>query len=433
MSNIQILVVDDEPDILHLLSITLTRMGLKVFTAATIGEAKVELDKTTFNFCLTDMNLPDGNGLELVEYVNERYRNTPIAVITAYGTISHAVEALKKGAFDFITKPISLQVLRNLVANAIKTSNEPESSETSTQERTQLIGSSDYVQEMNKKIRKLSRSQSSILISGARGTSKKTIAKCIHFSSHRKSKEFISFDCIEDSREVSDMFGDSEGNNLLIKANGSTLFLENIDSLNMEVQNKLLHILTSKKISLENSDSLDLDIRFICTSAAPLSQKVEMGEFKQGLYERLCVITLNTLMLAEHKEDIPSLSKSILLDYSEQWEQLPCKIDSEALHTLCQHTFPGNILELKTTLERAANLCENNIIRETDLGFDEEQQPAIVSQRQDKNLEEYIEEIEVQEIKKALELTNNNKTAAAKILGISFRALRYRIKKLGID
>jgi two-component system response regulator PilR (NtrC family) len=434
MSNIQILVVDDEPDILHLLNITLTRMGLTVFTAPTVGAARIELDKTTFNFCLTDMNLPDGNGLELVEYVNENYPNTPIAVITAYGTISHAVEALKKGAFDFITKPISLQVLRNLVANAVKASTSSHDKEPSKNKgRTQLIGSSDYIHNLNTKISKLSRSQSSIVIYGPQGTSKKTIAKCIHNLSHRKSSDFVSFDCIEDHQEVCELFAGVEDNGLLADANGSTLFLENIDSLTISIQNKLLHILESKKITLHDGSKMDLDIRFICTSNSSIEEKIAINEFKQALYDRLCVIPLTTLSLHEHKEDIPGLTKNILTEYSEKWEVLPCKIDSDALHSLCMYSFPGNILELKNILERAANLCENNIIREADLGFDEDQSPMILSQRNNKNLEEYIEEIEIQEITRALDLTNNNKTAAAKILGISFRALRYRIKKLGIE
>jgi two-component system response regulator PilR (NtrC family) len=434
MSNIQILVVDDEPDILHLLNITLTRMGLTVFTAPTVGAARIELDKTTFNFCLTDMNLPDGNGLELVEYVNENYPNTPIAVITAYGTITHAVEALKKGAFDFITKPISLQVLRNLVANAIKASTSTHDKDSkSSKGRAQLIGSSEYIHNLNTKIQKLSRSQSSIIIYGPQGTSKKTIGKCIHNLSHRKSSDFVSFDCIEDHQEVCELFAGVEDNGLLADANGSTLFLENIDSLTVSIQNKLIHILESKKISLHDGSKMDLDIRFICTSNSQLEEKITTGEFKQSLYDRLCVIPLTTLTLHEHKEDIPGLTKNILTEYSEMWEVLPCKIDSDALHFLCMYSFPGNILELKNILERAANLCENNIIRQADLGFDEEQSPMILSQRHNKNLEDYIEEIEVQEITRALELTNNNKTAAAKILGISFRALRYRIKKLGIE
>ncbi|VAW33780.1 Type IV fimbriae expression regulatory protein PilR [hydrothermal vent metagenome] len=431
MSNIQILVVDDEPDILQLLKISLARMGLTVFTAATIGAAKSELDKTTFHFCLTDMKLPDGNGLELVEYVNRKYPNTPIAVITAYGTINHAVEALKKGAFDFITKPISIQVLRNLVANAIKASSSPQ--QIDIQATTRLPGYSNYIHEMNATIKKLAKSQSAVTIHGPVCTSKKTIAKCIHNLSHRRSNKFYHFDCIEDHQEITELFGDNSQNGLLAEANGSTLFLENIGGMSLVVQNKLLHILNSKKIDLENGEQLDLDIRFISSCCDDLEQKIKLGGFKQPLYDRLCVIKIVTEPLIQHKEDIPGLCKVILKEYSEQWQQLPCKIDSAALNTLCLYDYPGNMLELKNILERAANLCDNNIIRESDLGFDDEQQPALLSQRHNKNLEEYIEEIEVQEITNALKLTNNNKTAAAKVLGISFRALRYRIKKLGID
>ncbi|MBL4773180.1 MAG: sigma-54-dependent Fis family transcriptional regulator [Alcanivoracaceae bacterium] len=431
MSNIQILVVDDEPDILQLLKISLGRMGLTVFTAATVGAAKIALDKTTFHFCLTDMKMPDGNGLELVEYVNEKYPNTPIAVITAYGTISHAVEALKKGAFDFITKPISIQVLRNLVINAIKESSSP-NNKSDSKLMTCLVGISQYIQEINKTITKLAKSQSYVVINGPSCTSKKIIAKCIHNLSSRSTKKFYSFDCLDDHQEIFELFGDHEHNGILADANGSTLFLENIDNLSLSIQNKLLQIISTKQIALDDGKILDLDIRFISACQYELEQKIKNGEFKQALFDRLCVIQVTTQALMFHKDDIPGLCKMILNTYSKMWQQLPCKIDSQALHTLCLYDYPGNILELKNILERAANLCDNNIIRETDLGFNDDKHPVLLSQRNNKNLEEYIEEIEIQEITKALELTHNNKTAAAKILGISFRALRYRIKKLGL-
>jgi two-component system response regulator PilR (NtrC family) len=431
MPNIQILVVDDEPDILQLLKISLGKMGLTVFTAATVGEAKRALDKTTFHFCLTDMKMPDGNGIELVEHVTKKYPNTPIAVITAYGTINHAVEALKKGAFDFITKPISIQVLRNLVANAIKESNS--SSQSSDQKNiTRLSGTSNYIRELNNSISKLAKSQSSIVIDGPNFTAKKLIAECIHYSSHRSSQKFYSFDCISDHQEIHELFGSKGQDGLLVEANGSTLFLENIANLTLSTQNKLLNILTDKAMLLESGEKLDLDIRFISTCNDELSLKIDQGEFKQALFDRLCVIKISTQPLLFHKEDIPGICKMILNEYSQMWQTLPCKLDSQALNSLCMYEYPGNMLELKNILERAANLCDNNIIRESDLGFDDEKQPQLLSQRHNKNLEEYIEEIEIQEITKALELTNNNKTAAAKILGISFRALRYRVKKLGL-
>ncbi|MCF6288887.1 MAG: sigma-54 dependent transcriptional regulator [Proteobacteria bacterium] len=434
MSNINILVVDDEVDILRLLTISLGKMGLTVFTAATIGAAKSELEKTTFHFCLTDMKLPDGNGLELVEHVHAKYPNTPIAVITAYGTINHAVEAVKKGAFDFITKPISIQILRNLVANAIKEANSPKVARTTTSNKiTQLVGTSAYVQQMNTTIEKLAKSQSYIMINGPAGTSKKMIAKSIHNLSQRHESDFYTFDCIEDHQEIYELFGDAEHEGMLAQANGSTLFIENIDNLTLAMQSKLLKIIRSKQVTLINGKKLDLDTRIISACKENLSQKITLGEFKQDLFEYLSVISITTQSLQQHKEDIPGLCKIILQEYAEKWQQLPCKLDSEALRTLCLYEFPGNILELKNILEKAANICENHLIRNVDLGFDDEQHPTLLSQRHDKNLEDYIEEIEIQEITQALELTNNNKTAAARVLGISFRALRYRIKKLGLD
>ncbi len=436
MPKIQILVVDDEPDILQLLKISLNRMGLTVYTAATIGAAKVELDKVSFHFCLTDMKLPDGNGIELVEYVNEKYPNTPIAIVTAYGTIGHAVNALKKGAFDFITKPISIEVLRNLVANAI---NQSKSTQTTTEISgpTQLAGNSDYIKSINSTIKKLSKSQSYVYIEGDKGTSKKLIAECIHNLSQRRGEQFFSFDCNEKHQDLTDLFGNSTNNGLFADANGSTLYLENIDCLSLPNQEKLYTILIKKQIKQANStQTLNLDIRLICSSSTSLNLKTAQGGFKQSLFDRINIINIKTKALAEHSEDIPIIAKEIINKYAKQWQQLPCKIDSQALHKLCLYDFPGNILELKLILEKATTLCDNSIIRESDLGLDlekEDSQPTLISQRHDKNLEEYIEEIEIQEITKALELTNNNKTAAAKVLGISFRALRYRVKKLGLD
>lgn len=431
MSNVKILVVDDEPDILKLLEISLNKMGLTVFTAATIGAAKNEFEKNTFHFCLTDMKLPDGNGIELVEFAHKNYPNTPVAVLTAYGTIHHAVEALKKGAFDFITKPISIQVLRNLVANGIKEFETPKT-DNKPVGNTQLAGSSPYVQNINKSIQKLAKSQSPVFIQGPACTSKKYIAHCIHNLSRRNSHEFYSFDCIEDQNENPELSEYEKLIEILTEANGSSLFLENISFLKISTQNKLVRILNEKVFTDLSGEKQNLDIRFFVTCRENIQEAVTHGKFKQELCDKLCVIDMYTQPLAQHKEDIPGLTKAILNEYSDKWQQLPCKVDSQALNTLCSYEFPGNILELKSILERAANLCENEIIREADLGFDSNQQPKLLSQRHDKNLEEYIKEIEIQEITNALKLTNNNKTAAAKVLGISFRALRYRIKKLGL-
>ena len=432
MSNVKILVVDDEPDILKLLEMTLNKMGLTVYTAPTLGAAKSVLEKNTFHFCLTDMKLPDGNGIELVEHVHKNFPKTPIAVITAYGTIHHAVEALKKGAFDFISKPISLHVLRNLVANGIKEFESPTNENSIPKGKTKLAGSSEYIQSINKSIAKLAKSQSTVYIEGPNCTSKKFIAQCIHNLSRRNDKEFISFDCIEDQNDSPEMSEYERLIAVLTEANGSTLFMENIGFLKISTQTSLAKILHDKSFTDEDNEKVNLDVRFIVTCNHNIDEAEKIDKFNSELMERMTVIKLFTRPLADHKDDIPGLSKAILTEYAEKWQQLPCKIDSQALHTLCSYNFPGNILELKSILERAANVCENDIIRETDLGFDDNQQPKLLSQRHNKNLEEYINEIEIQEITNALKLTNNNKTAAAKVLGISFRALRYRIKKLGL-
>ncbi len=400
----KILVVDDEPDILQLLEISLTRMGFKVYKAENIGSAKYQLSKTSFHLCLSDFKLPDGTGSELVEHVNHNYPNTPIAVITAFGTINHAVETLKKGAYDFITKPISLDTLRQLVINGLQRheTKEPETSSETIQIKT------DYFDQLNQLILKYSESYIPVIIFGKKGTWKKRIASLIHKNSDLNHKDFTVVNC---ANETFDLTPEASG----------TIVYENIENLDPKEQSQLIKYIKT----------LPDDNRIIVTSNWTEDEFMHSLGVKKSLIRLLSVAIIKTQSVLELKEDLVEVSKTRLDQLAEDWNKLPCKIHPSALTKLKNYEFPGNMKELDLILSKAAVNCQNQLIREEDIqlentGF----QPQL---NKEMNLEKYIEDIEIREITNALAKTNNNKTKAADLLGISFRALRYKIKKLGID
>ncbi len=400
----KILVVDDEPDILQLLDISLSRMGFKVYKAENIGSAKFQLSKTSFHLCLSDFKLPDGNGSELVEHVNQNYPTTPIAVITAFGTINHAVETLKKGAYDFITKPISLDTLRQLVITGLQKHEhgEPEAVSVTVPIKTA------YFSQINDLILKHANSHVPVIIYGSNGTWKEHIASLIHKNSSLKTEAFTLIDCADESQ---DLTPDIQG----------TLVYQNIESLNPERQTQLIKFIKAME---ENN-------RIIVTSNWTQEEFMHSLGIKKSLIRLLCVATIETNTLMEIKDDLAEISKTRLEQLAESWNKLPCKIHPSAMTKLKAYDFPGNMKELDLILSKAAVNCQNQLIREEDIqlentGF----QPQL---NKEMNLEKYIEEIEIREITNALAKTNNNKTKAADLLGISFRALRYKIKKLGID
>ncbi len=436
MPNTKVLVIDDESDILELLKITLSRMGLTVYTAANVGQAKLELTKNTFKLCLTDMKLPDGDGLELVEYVNREYPNTPIAVITAFGSINHAVEALKKGAFDFVTKPLSIEVLRALVTNALKLSDHREDAD-ADHEKNRLIGDSKAVRALNAQLKKLARSQAAVFLNGEAGTGKDLVARIIHENSARRHHRFVAFNLatLDPDHMAEDIFGSPEQPGLLEKANGGTVFIDNIHLLPNDLQIQLLHAIGYQKITDPKTGcDLHLDVRYITAADKPLEDALEDGTFRKELYYRLNVIPLSIPPLRDRVEDIPELTRHLLRVIGREWGKPPCKIEPQALQKLKEWHYPGNIRELRQILERAVTLCENDLIRVDDLRLEDEPHSTLpTTMRRNQTLEEYIENIERAEIAKALEKSGGNKTRAAELLGISFRALRYRIKKLGMD
>ncbi len=434
--NPKVLVIDDEIDILELLKITLSRMGLTVYTAENLGSAKLELSKNTFKLCLTDMKLPDGDGLELVEYINREYPNTPVAIITAFGTINHAVEALKKGAFDFVTKPLSIEVLRALVINALKLPDQIATADTD-HEKNRLVGDSKAVRALNAQLKKLARSQAAVFLNGETGTGKDLVARIIHENSTRRHHRFAALDLatLDPEDMAEEIFGSQQQAGLLEKANGGTVFIDNIHLLPGDLQIQLLHAIGYQKIiHPKTQQDLHLDVRYITAADKPLEEALEDGSFRKELYYRLNVIPLNIPPLRERIEDIPDLVRHLLRVIGREWGKPPCKISPEALQKLQEWDYPGNIRELRQILERAVTLCEGDCIRPQDLCLDDDPHtvpPA--SMRRNQSLEEYIENIERAEITKALEKANGNKTRAAELLGLSFRALRYRIKKLGLD
>lgn len=400
----KILVVDDEPDILQLLEISLTRMGFKVYKAENIGSAKYQLSKTSFHLCLSDFKLPDGTGSELVEHVNQKYPNTPIAVITAFGTINHAVETLKKGAYDFITKPISLDTLRQLVITGLQ---KHEKREPESQAETFNINTA-YFRQINDLILKYAESRIPVIIFGKTGTWKKQIASLIHKNSELGAKEFTVIDCNEESA------------NLTPEVSGTVVY-ENIETLDPKEQSLLVKFIKE----------LPEDCRIVVTSKWTEDEFMHSVGVKKSLIRLLTVATIKTRSVLDIKEDLAEVSKTRLEQLAETWNKLPCKIHPGALTKLKSYEFPGNMKELDLILSKAAVNCQNQLIREEDIqlentGF----QPQL---NKEMNLEKYIEEIEIREISNALAKTNNNKTKAADLLGISFRALRYKIKKLGID
>ena len=400
----KILVVDDEPDILQLLEISLSRMGFKVYKAENIGSAKYQLSKTSFHLCLSDFKLPDGNGSELVEHVNRNYPNTPIAVITAFGTINHAVETLKKGAYDFITKPISLDTLRQLVITGLQHNDQG-----GDEQETNSMGIPvSYFEALDSAIGKYAQSNVPVIIYGKQGSWKEKIASLIHENSSLKDQELTFIDC---ANPINGLTPDSQG----------TLLYHNVEKLKPEQQTTLIQFIKS---------ITDQQRVIVTTNWSEEEFKHSLG-IKKALVRAICVGEIETKTMTELKDDLVDICKIRLEQLAEVWNKLPFKIHPTAMAKLKQHDFPGNMKELDLVLSKAAVNCQNQLIREEDIqlentGF----QPQL---NKEMNLEKYIEEIEIREITNALAKTNNNKTKAADLLGISFRALRYKIKKLGID
>jgi two-component system, NtrC family, response regulator PilR len=440
-----VLVIDDEPDLCELLSITLQRMDLNPKTANSIAAGRRLLKAERFDLCLTDMQLPDGNGLELVEWIQQHTPTVPVAVITAHGNMESAVRALKAGAFDFVSKPLDLAGLRKLVASAIKLSN-PNDSDTSVF-GPRLLGASVAMHNMREMIARVARSQAPVHISGESGTGKELVAKLIHESGPRRDGPFVPVNCGAIPTELmeSEFFGHKRGSftgavsdkkGLIQSAEGGTLFLDEIADLPLHMQVKLLRVIQEKAVRPVGEQlEVGIDVRVLSATHKNLAQLVAEGRFREDLFYRVNVIELRVPSLRERPEDVSELAEAILRRLGRRMKMTPPMLGKDALNALQSYTFPGNVRELENILERAITLTTEGEIRASDIqlrpppgGAGTPATPSTVGP-----LGDHLEDIERDAIIKALEQTRFNKTAAAKVLGMSFRALRYRIKKLGIE
>ncbi len=448
-----VLIVDDEPDILELLALTLERMNILCHSAKNLAEAKCLLKKYTFNLCLTDMRLPDGNGIDLVKHIQKNFFDLPVAVITAHGSMVSAIEALKAGAFDFVSKPVDLQVLRNLVQTALKLSLKPPQKTVAVDKKPilELLGESQIIQATRVMIDKLARSQAPVYISGESGSGKELAARLIHAKSARQDRAFVPVNCGAIPQELmeSEFFGHKKGSftgavsdksGLFQAANGGTLFLDEVADLPLHMQVKLLRAIQEKAVRpVGEQKEQVVDVRILCATHKNLSKLVENDCFRQDLFYRINVIELHVPSLRERPEDIPLLVDYFLARLAEAVNDVPPVLSEKALLALKRYPFPGNVRELENILERAMTLSEGDKIELEDLKLPVSEVVAVdydsntaEQESVTSNLDLMVDSVEKETIIKALEQARYNKTAAARLLGISFGALRYRLKKLGL-
>ena len=458
------LIVDDERDIRELLVLTLGRMGLRVDTAADVASARQQLAANRYDLCFTDMRLPDGSGQELIELIASRFPDTPVAMITAHGNVDAAVEALKAGAFDFVSKPVDLQVLRRLVQNALQLSEQRRAQQQTSNNRLQ--GDSAAMNALRGTIAKVARSQAPVYISGESGVGKELVARLIHEQGPRNLGPFVPVNCGAIPTELmeSEFFGHKKGSftgaqgdkeGLFQAAHGGTLFLDEVAELPLHMQVKLLRVIQEKSVRPVGANAeTPVDVRILSATHKNLAALVEDGRFRHDLFYRINVIELIVPPLRERRSDIPALAQSVLARLAQELGEPAPKIAPDAVQMLSEYPFPGNVRELENILERALALSDGTTISIEDLrlpvpraagspgtpptsappggiakpAYVTGQQPAVPG-----DLPDYIERLERDAIVKALEECRYNKTQAAAKLGITFRALRYKLKKLGID
>lgn len=461
----QALIVDDERDIRDLLVLTLNRMGLNVSTAANLAEARSHLKKTAFDLCITDMRLHDGNGIDLVKEIAATYPHTPVAMLTAYGNMDNAVAALKSGAFDFVSKPVDIQILRGLVHHALKLNNPPNSTDNAAAAQ-RLIGHSAAMTQLRTTITKVARSQAPIYIWGESGVGKEVVARIIHELGARGTGPFVPVNCGAVPTELmeSEYFGHIKGSftgahadkqGLFQAAQRGTLFLDEVAELPIHMQVKLLRAIQEKAIRpLGAATEIPMDVRILSATHQNLADLVSKGVFRHDLYYRINVIELYVPPLRERVEDIPPLASSILTRLAHSQSRRLPQLSEDALTALQRYPFPGNVRELENILERAMAMSEKIQIEPADLQLPTLHHPIMTSQPTDKTmpsapvdmlapvseadtalhaLPSYIEQLERTVIQKALEENRWNKTKTAAQLGITFRALRYKLKKLGME
>jgi len=440
-----VLVVDDEDDIRELLDITLSRMGLDADCAADVAQARRLLSENTYDLCLTDMRLPDGDGLELVRFIGEHCRDLPVAVITAHGSMENAVSALKAGAFDYVAKPVSLDQLRALVKSVFKL---PSQAACDGGSGRVLLGASQAICQARAMIEKVARSQAPVYISGESGSGKELAARLIHEQGARREQPFIAVNCgaIPENLMESEFFGykkgaftgaDADRDGFFQAAQGGTLFLDEVADLPLTMQVKLLRAIQEKSVRKIGAPAEDpVDVRIISATHQNLKERVAAGRFRQDLFYRLDVIELRMPALRECREDIPLLAENMLARLASEADMPPPRLLPEAIKALEEYPFPGNVRELENILERSLALAGGSEISLADLHLAPlaERDTSPAPQETSKGaLQENLDRVEKQAILDALQKTRFNRTAAAKLLGVTFRSLRYRMERLGLN
>jgi two-component system response regulator PilR (NtrC family) len=432
-----VLLVDDEPDILELLELALRKMGLEVDTAANVREALAKLAARRYDLCLTDMRLPDGDGLQVVKHIAQRNLDVPVAVITAHGNMENAVTVLKAGAFDYLSKPVSLDQLRALVKSALSLPQAGPSGD------KMLIGNSPAMQKVRDLIKRVARSQAPVHISGESGSGKELAARLIVQSGARHDQPFIAVNCgaIPGNLMESEFFGHKKGaftgadkdrDGFFQAAHGGTLFLDEVADLPLTMQVKLLRAIQEKRVRKIGATGEEaVDVRIISATHHDLAEFVREGKFRQDLYYRLNVIPIQMPALREMREDVPEIAQRILARLRGDED---VHLSEGAVHALQGYSFPGNVRELENIIERALALSPGGVIDGQDLLL------APVEHGQSENaamgskspLPDYLDRVEKQALLEALEQTGFNRTSAARLLGLTFRTMRYRMERLGI-
>lgn len=457
--DLEILIVDDEPDIRELLEITIGRMGLRTAAAESVAQALQLLAQHDFRLCLTDMQLPDGTGMDIIQHIQREHPHVPVAMLTAFGSVEIAIAALKAGAFDFITKPLDLERLRGLIQSSLRL--EPDAGPIGYIDNTQLVGDTAVIQDLRRQIAKMARSQAPIYISGESGSGKEVVARLIHANGPRGSGPFVPVNCgaIPGELMESEFFGHAKGSftgafeekkGLFEAAHGGTLFLDEVADLPLAMQVKLLRAIQEKSVrKVGSNQEIPVDVRILSATHKNLKREMEENRFRGDLFYRINVIEIHVPSLRERKADIPLLADRILGTLAEEWQRPRPVLDRDSIAMLEAYDFPGNVRELENVLERAFTLCEGNRITPADLQLpratpaanaDEQcspppsdiAKPPVDVGRID-SLEAYLEDIEKDVLSRTLEQHRWNRTAAARALGMTFRQLRYRLQKLGLD
>lgn len=458
-----VLVVDDEEDLCTLMQMTLSRMGIKTHIAHRVEQAKKCLAEHEYDACLTDLNLPDGNGLQLLEWISEKCPSLPVAVLTAYGNMEIAIAALKAGAFDFVSKPINQKHLEQLLQKAFNQPLKSLSTQQDSLEQRLLIGQSLPIQQLRITLNKIARSQAPVFVSGESGTGKEVIANLVHRLSNRHEGPFIAINCGAIPTELmeSELFGHKKGSftgatqdkqGLIQSAHGGSLFLDEIAELPLTMQVKLLRAVQEKKIRPVGSDSeIDVDFRVISASHQDMDALVQQGKFRHDLFFRIHVMDLVLPPLRERGDDILLLTEHFMQKISQEWSIAQKSLTERAKSFLLSQYYPGNVRELRNIIERAMTLSDGDhidlnhlqsaplrypstpVIAQIETPHTWAQPTAISKKLPDEGLELHLENIEKEILLNALNLTHWNRTLAAKKLGMSFRSLRYRLKKFGLD